>query len=377
MRNSVRNYPDAVDRDAEIREFCVQLQSLSKRYGSLTAVRDVSLDVKRGEFLTLLGPSGSGKTTTLMMLAGFVQPSSGQLLVDGRDVTHEPPNRRDIGMVHQGYALFPHLTVTRNVAFPLEVRKCKQAEIKSRVAEALEIVKLEGLGERFPSQLSGGQQQRVALARAIVFKPSLLLMDEPLGALDKKLRAHMQVELMKIKSQLDVTVIYVTHDQEEALTMSDRVVVMADGVIQQIGPPRALYEKPVNRFVADFIGDTNIFDGEVLTTAGSTVTVSLPGCGRILAHSEYNWSSGDRICAIVRPERIYVGPRALSCTNKLEGIIDRAIYIGDNFRLQVTLESGGTITIKTQNQGQSLETGPGDRIKLGWDSAATWLVQSP
>ncbi len=232
----------------------VRLVGVSKRYGNLTAVRDVTLDVRAGEFLTLLGPSGSGKTTTLMMLAGFATPSAGEIFVDGRNVTREPAHRRDIGVVFQSYALFPHLNVARNVAFPLEIRKRPRKEINAKVRAALDLVQLGDLAHRYPNELSGGQQQRVALARAIVFQPPLLLMDEPLGALDKKLREHMQIELVKIKSCLNVTVIYVTHDQEEALVMSDRVVVMADGRIQQVGRPEELYQRPANRFVADFIG---------------------------------------------------------------------------------------------------------------------------
>jgi len=354
----------------------VQLQCLSKQYGRFGAVRNLSLDVFRGEFLTLLGPSGSGKTTTLMMLAGFVNPTSGKILVEGRDITNEPPHRRNIGMVYQSYALFPHLSVLRNVAFPLEVRKCSRDETKARAMEALSIVKLESLADRYPSQLSGGQQQRVALARAIVFRPSLLLMDEPLGALDKKLREHMQVELMKIKSRLDVTVVYVTHDQEEALTMSDRVVVMADGVIQQIGHPKDLYERPVNRFVADFIGDTNIFDGEIVTT-GPLITVMISPGVMLHAESSKNFPIGDRVCVILRPERVRVGAESLNCKNQLEGVIDRVVYIGDNSRVRVLLATGNTLVAKLQNCGQTLSMNAGDRIRVGWDRESTWLVPAP
>lgn len=365
-----QSYPPRQPPDSTV---SVQLQRLSKDYGKFGAVRNLSLDVIRGEFLTLLGPSGSGKTTTLMMLAGFVNPTSGRILVEGRDITNEPPHRRNIGMVYQSYALFPHLSVLRNVAFPLEVRKCSRDETKARAMEALSIVKLESLADRYPSQLSGGQQQRVALARAIVFRPSLLLMDEPLGALDKKLREHMQVELMKIKSRLDVTVVYVTHDQEEALTMSDRVVVMADGVIQQIGHPKELYERPVNRFVADFIGNTNIFDGEIVTTGTSTTVMISPG---VILHAESskNLSIGDRVCVILRPERVRVGAQSLNCKNQLEGVIDRVVYIGDNSRVRVLLATGSTLVAKLQNCGQVLSMSAGDRIRVGWDPESSWLV---
>jgi spermidine/putrescine ABC transporter ATP-binding subunit len=329
--------------------------------------------VQNGEFLTLLGPSGSGKTTTLMMIAGFVNPSSGRILVDGRDVTHDPPHRRNIGMVYQSYALFPHLTVFRNVAFPLEVRKCARDEIKDRTMEALEIVKLAHLGDRNPSQLSGGQQQRVALARAIVFRPPLLLMDEPLGALDKKLREHMQIELMKIQSRLGVTVIYVTHDQEEALVMSNRIVVMADGAIQQVGRPEELYQRPANRFVADFIGEANIVDGQVVAT-GSSVTVSIPPGIEVRAKPNRPWAKGDRVCVVLRPECVRIGSSTLACVNRLEGLIERVIYIGDVSRFLITLPNGQTLVIKMQNSGQPHAASVGDRVTLGWDPESTWLV---
>jgi putative spermidine/putrescine transport system ATP-binding protein len=351
----------------------VELQDLSKRYGSLGAVRHVSLDVRHGEFLTLLGPSGSGKTTTLMMIAGFISPSSGRIRVAGRDVTDDPPHRRDIGMVYQSYALFPHLTVLKNVAFPLEVRKVARDRIQARAMEALDIVKLRDLADRYPAQLSGGQQQRVALARAIVFQPPLLLMDEPLGALDKKLREHMQLELMKIKRRLDVTVIYVTHDQEEALVMSDRVVVMADGVIQQVGAPRELYQRPANRFVADFIGDTNVVEGRV-TSGGPVVTVSLAPGADIRAPANRAWSTGDRPYAVIRPECISIGAQAQRCANRLDGVVDQIIYVGDSSRYIVTLSNGQSVKVKRPNSGEPQAAEVGDRVTLGWDVDATWLV---
>ena len=351
----------------------VELQGLSKHYGSLGAVRDVSLDVRHGEFLTLLGPSGSGKTTTLMMIAGFISPSSGRIRVAGRDVTDDPPHRRDIGMVYQSYALFPHLTVLKNVAFPLEVRKVPSDRIQSRAMEALGIVKLAELADRYPAQLSGGQQQRVALARAIVFQPPLLLMDEPLGALDKKLREHMQLELMKIKRRLDVTVIYVTHDQEEALVMSDRVVVMADGVIQQVGSPRELYQRPANRFVADFIGDTNVVEGRVTSTS-PTVTVSIAPGADIQAPADHAWSTGDRPYAVIRPECIRIGASARHCANRLDGIVEQIIYVGDSSRYIVTLSNGQSVKVKRPNSGEPQAADVGERVTLGWDVEATWLV---
>ena len=252
--------PEGLGGGAEVR-----LHELTKTFGSVVAVRDVSVTVAPGSFFTLLGPSGSGKTTTLMMVAGFAYPTSGEVFVDGKPMAALPPQRRDLGMVFQSYAVFPHLTVFDNVAFPLQIRKAPRLEILHRVAEALEMVRLTGYEHRLPRQLSGGEQQRVALARALVFRPRVLLMDEPLGALDKKLRAHMQLELKHIQQHLRVTVLYVTHDQEEALTMSDRVAVMQGGRIEQVGSPAELYDTPASRFVADFIGESNFLDGTAVS----------------------------------------------------------------------------------------------------------------
>jgi putative spermidine/putrescine transport system ATP-binding protein len=363
----------AADQAEGGRVASVRLEGLSKQYGTFDAVRDVSLDVRNGEFLTLLGPSGSGKTTTLMMIAGFVTPSSGRILVDGRDVTDEPPHRRNIGMVYQSYALFPHLTVFKNVAFPLEVRKCPPSEIRQRATEALEIVKLADLGDRYPAQLSGGQQQRVALARAIVFRPPLLLMDEPLGALDRKLREHMQIELMKIQSRLGITVVYVTHDQEEALVMSNRVAVMADGTLQQVGSPEELYQRPANRFVADFVGETNLIDGRILVSGSAASVLVAPGF-EVHAHSDRQWTKGDDVCVVVRPECVRIGTTAQGCVNRLDGIVERVIYIGDVSRFMVTLPSGQTLVVKVQNGGQAHAANVGERITLGWSAESSWLV---
>jgi putative spermidine/putrescine transport system ATP-binding protein len=359
--------------DAGARTSSLRLDSICKQYGSFDAVKRVSLEVRQGEFVTLLGPSGSGKTTTLMMIAGFVDPSSGRIYVDGRDVTEAPPHRRNIGMVFQNYALFPHLTVFKNVAFPLDVRKLPAAEVRARTMEALDIVKLVDLGDRYPAQLSGGQQQRVALARAIVFRPPLLLMDEPLGALDKKLREHMQIELLKIQDRLGVTVIYVTHDQEEALVMSDRVVVMADGVIQQIGRPDELYRRPGNRFVADFVGEANILEGRI-TGEGSMHTLAIAPGVQVRAPSNRGWKGGERAFLILRPECVRIGARAESCANRLEGAIERVIYVGDASRVLITLPTGQTLIAKVQNSGDAGAGEVGDMVRVGWDSDSTWLV---
>jgi putative spermidine/putrescine transport system ATP-binding protein len=336
-------------------------------------VRDLSLDVRAGEFLTLLGPSGSGKTTTLMMIAGFVAPDSGDIFVNDRNVTLDPPYRRDIGMVFQSYALFPHLTVFRNVAFPLEVRKMPRRDIAERVAAALRLVKLDGLEGRYPMQLSGGQQQRVALARAIVFRPPLLLMDEPLGALDKKLREHMQVELLNIKRSLDVSVIHVTHDQEEALAISDRIVVMADGMIQQVGAPEELYQRPANRFVADFIGGANILEGGIASVGGGMITAKTAGLlVRIVPNR--SWTTGQSVALIVRPECVRVGDAARGSVNCFDGLVEQAVFVGDASRLTMRLDGKLVVTAKVPHTGGVSRYSPGDHVPVGWDVDDAWIV---
>jgi spermidine/putrescine ABC transporter ATP-binding subunit len=359
-------------RAESIAEPGVRLEGVSKWYGAHAAVRDLSLDVRSGEFLTLLGPSGSGKTTTLMMIAGFAAPSQGRIVIAGRDVTDAPPHRRDIGVVFQSYALFPHLTVFRNVAFPLDARGVARREIEPRVRKALDLVKLGELADRYPTQLSGGQQQRVALARAFVFEPPLLLMDEPLGALDKKLREHMQVELLKLKSQLSATILYVTHDQEEALVMSDRIVVMAEGTIQQIGTPEELYRRPANRFVADFIGEANILDG-VVRAAGDHVEVEV-GDAMLAVSAHHAWRPGDRLSVVVRPECIVLGPQAARCRNTFEATVEQAIYVGEASRYLLRLPGGKTVSAKLQHRDGQNAVSSGDRILAGWDAENSWAV---
>ncbi|MBS0433930.1 MAG: ABC transporter ATP-binding protein [Proteobacteria bacterium] len=317
----------------------VRFRGVQKTYdGVQLVVRSLDLDIRRGEFLTLLGPSGSGKTTTLMMLAGFESPTAGEIVLDGRPITRTPPHKRHFGMVFQNYALFPHLTVGQNVAYPLTVRKVPKAEQQQRVEKALAMVRLDGKAERLPGQLSGGQQQRVALARALVFNPQLVLMDEPLGALDKQLREHMQIELKELHRQLGVTFVYVTHDQDEALTMSDRVAVFNDGEIQQIDPVERIYEQPGNRFVAGFIGDSTVLEGTVRATGlegggGERCGIVLPD-GRVITGLNVNDAAvGDRVQASARPERIVLhtaapGERA----NVLQATVSDLIYFGDHLR---------------------------------------------
>jgi putative spermidine/putrescine transport system ATP-binding protein len=355
----------------------VRLHALTKTFGSVVAVEDVSVTIAPGSFFTLLGPSGSGKTTTLMMVAGFAYPTRGEVFVDGRPVAGLPPQKRDLGMVFQSYAVFPHLTVFDNVAFPLEIRRVRRADIRQRVGEALELVRLTGYEKRLPRQLSGGEQQRVALARALVFRPRVLLMDEPLGALDKKLRAHMQLELKHIQRHLHVTVIYVTHDQEEALTMSDRVAVMQRGRIEQVGTPAALYEAPATRFVADFLGESNFVDG---------VVVGAPSAGRWLVRAAGGLElrgvgampleAGQPVTAAIRPEKLVPvegGTTPAGALNICKGTVEEAIYVGDATRYRVALGADGVVTVKVPNRLGLRQHAEGEAIALAWSPEETRL----
>ncbi|MEY2890420.1 MAG: hypothetical protein RJA98_328 [Pseudomonadota bacterium] len=323
----------------------VRFSGVQKTYdGQTLVVRQLDLDIQRGEFLSLLGPSGSGKTTTLMMLAGFESPTAGEILLDGHPITRTPPHKRNFGMVFQNYALFPHLSVAHNVAYPLTVRKVPKAEMASRVAKALDMVQLSGKGDRYPSQLSGGQQQRVALARALVFEPQLVLMDEPLGALDKQLREHMQIELKELHRQLGVTFVYVTHDQGEALTMSDRVAVFNDGAIQQIEPVTSLYETPANRFVAGFVGDSTVFEGLVEHDSQGQPALRLPTGQRLKGVNVNGLASGANAIASIRPERIEV--RAPDAPDTVPTVVNDLIYFGDHLRLRCALPGQALATVK-------------------------------
>jgi putative spermidine/putrescine transport system ATP-binding protein len=320
----------------------VRFRGVEKTYdGVVVVVRNLDLDIRRGEFLTLLGPSGSGKTTTLMMLAGFETPTAGEIVLDGRPITRTPPHKRHFGMVFQNYALFPHMSVGQNVAYPLTVRGVPKTEQATRVARALDMVRLTGMAERLPSQLSGGQQQRVALARALVFEPQLVLMDEPLGALDKQLREHMQIELKELHRQLGVTFVYVTHDQGEALTMSDRVAVFNDGAIQQIDIVDRMYEAPSNRFVAGFIGDSTVLKGTVRAADDERCGIVLFD-GRVLAGINVNEAPvGASVDACIRPERIVLHAQAPSArTNLLQATVSGAIYYGDHLRVLCAVGDG-------------------------------------
>ncbi|MGF7176478.1 ABC transporter ATP-binding protein [Azospirillum doebereinerae] len=310
----------------------VRFVGVQKTYdGEHLVVKSLDLDIRKGEFLTLLGPSGSGKTTCLMMLAGFEVPTQGEIFLADRPIKNMPPHKRDIGMVFQNYALFPHLTIEENVAFPLSVRGVPKAELKDRVSKALQMIKLEHVANRHPGQLSGGQQQRVALARALVFNPALVLMDEPLGALDKRLREHMQLEIKRLHETMGITVVYVTHDQGEALTMSDRIAVFNDGVVQQIDRPDALYERPVNSFVANFIGESNVLSGTVQNIEQGYCQVALDGGGSVLALA-VNVTAGGRTSLSVRPERVAIATAddVDPAFNRLPATLKDLIYLGDH-----------------------------------------------
>ncbi len=345
----------------------VQFSQVQKSYdGETLVVKHLDLDIQRGEFLTLLGPSGSGKTTTLMMLAGFEVPTHGDIRLNGRAITSTPPHKRNIGMVFQNYALFPHMTVAQNVAFPLEVRKLPKDQIAAKVQKALGMVRLDAFGQRRPAQLSGGQQQRVALARALVFEPELVLMDEPLGALDKQLREHMQMEIKHLHDKLGLTVVYVTHDQSEALTMSDRVAVFNDGVIQQIDSPSALYEKPRNSFVANFIGENNNLNGEVVEMDQEVCVVRLDDGSLVRAARINVHAVGARTTLSIRPERLYVDQEHEGATNQLSGQVEETIYLGDHIRVVVRLAGGDQIMVKVQAGPHLAMPRPGDAIRLAF-----------
>ena len=329
-------------------ETIVRFAGVQKTYdGRTLVVQALDLDIRRGEFLSLLGPSGSGKTTTLMMLAGFESPTAGEISLDGKPITRTPPHKRNFGMVFQNYALFPHLTVADNVAYPLTVRRMPKAEIAKRVSNALSMVQLGGKDDRYPGQLSGGQQQRVALARAMVFEPQLVLMDEPLGALDKQLREHMQIELKELHRKLGVTFVYVTHDQGEALTMSDRVAVFNEGRIQQIDVVSALYETPANRFVAGFVGDSTLLTGTLGASVGGACELILPSGHRLEGVDVNAVAPGSAVVASIRPERVIAHfEDAGRLRNTVQAAVTSVIYYGDHLRLRCALQGQEEATVK-------------------------------
>ena len=351
----------------EASDVLVSFRGIQKSYdGETLIVKNLDLDIHKGEFLTLLGPSGSGKTTCLMMLAGFETPTAGDILLAGSAINHLPPHKRNIGMVFQNYALFPHMTVRENLAFPLSVRGQAKAEIAERVARALAMVQLERFASRYPAQLSGGQQQRVALARALVFEPQLVLMDEPLGALDKQLREHMQMEIRHLHRHLGVTVVYVTHDQGEALTMSDRVAVFHQGEIQQVAAPRVLYEEPCNAFVANFVGENNRINGELLSRSGERCVVRLPQGETIEALAVRVGQPGEPVSLSVRPERVRLNGTGAECANRLPGRVAEFIYLGDHVRVRLEVAGQTNFFVKLPIAELDPRLQVGDPLSLGW-----------
>ncbi|MGS1115826.1 ABC transporter ATP-binding protein [Castellaniella sp. UC4442_H9] len=332
--------------DAPAAEPLVRFQGVQKSYdGTHLVVRDLNLDIYPGEFLSLLGPSGSGKTTCLMMLAGFESPTGGDIFLEGRRLNDVPPHHRNLGMVFQNYALFPHMTVERNLDYPLKVRKMPAAERSRRIQDALAMVQMQAFAKRYPAQLSGGQQQRIALARALVFQPKIVLMDEPLGALDKQLREHMQLELKALHRQLGVTFVYVTHDQSEALTMSNRIAVFDQGIIQQVSQADTLYEAPCNRFVAGFVGDSNQFPGTVQSTNGGTCQVEIAGGQVLQGINVQGLAIGSPCVAAIRPERIT--PCADdSAINQFQASTVDEVYLGDHVRLRCQISPSEAFFVK-------------------------------
>ena len=360
-------------------EVDVRLERVTKDFGETVAVDDLSIDITSGEFFSLLGPSGCGKTTTLRMIGGFEEPTRGTIYLGGRDVTDLPPYKRDVNTVFQSYALFPHLNVFENVAFGLRRKKVDKGDIEQRVKQSLALVDLIGFEERKPSQMSGGQQQRVAVARALVNHPKVLLLDEPLGALDLKLRKQMQLELKRIQEEVGITFIYVTHDQEEAMTMSNRLAVMRQGKAEQIGPPEDVYENPQTEFVASFLGASNLLDGELKEQADETSTVLLAGGDVVHLRSERApFRVGSAVKVGVRPEKIVIktddGSEPPSGFNSITGLLRMSTYIGVSHQYKVEGPGGSTLTVWAQNLGTGPVPHPGDRVRLSWEWEHTFAV---
>jgi spermidine/putrescine transport system ATP-binding protein/putrescine transport system ATP-binding protein len=358
----------------------IQIRNVTKRFGNMAAVDDVSLDIMAGEFFVLLGPSGCGKTTLLRMVAGFELPTEGQILIDGQDMAGIPPNKRPVNMVFQSYAVFPHMSVTDNVSYGLKIAGVAKAEIATRVAEALELVSLGGYGERMPDQLSGGQRQRVALARSLVMRPKVLLLDEPLSALDAKLRAQMQFELADLQDKIGITFVTVTHDQDEALSMASRIAVINKGQVAQLAAPSDLYEYPANRFVADFVGSVNIFEGRLTTDEPERAVVDCPEIGRIYLNHGVTGPHEATVWAALRPEKIALSAAGSAKAadapeghNVAHGQIKGMSYLGDCTLYEVRLESGRMIRVSRANHSRF------DQEDFTWDDKVTlsWHASSP
>ncbi len=353
----------------------LQTKSLRKTYGSVVALDAADIDLKEGEFLTLLGPSGSGKSTLLWAVAGLNDPDNGQIWIDGREATYLPPHQRGIGMVFQNYALFPHMTIAQNISFPLEMRGQNRADREKATKRVLDMVKLNHVANRFPKELSGGQQQRIALARAFVYEPSIILMDEPLGALDKKLRDHLQLEIKHLHEQLGVTIMYVTHDQEEAMVMSDRICLMNQAQIEQIGTPEDLYFRPTSVFAADFLGESNLIDGILKGTEGATSMVELAGAGIIQATPNAGLVIGNKVTLMTRPEAVDVLSDNEHRTNEVSGNIREVIVGGGATKLYVDLKGGAKMQVTQLTQIASQRLSAGTEVRLGWEPEAVVVLE--
>jgi spermidine/putrescine transport system ATP-binding protein len=355
----------------------ISLERVSKRFGPVLAVEETTLDIRDGEFFSLLGPSGCGKTTTLRMIAGFEVPDEGRILLRGADVTTVPPNHRNVNTVFQHYALFPHMSVADNVAFGLELKKIPRGDRRDRVAQILKVVQLEGMEKRKPSQLSGGQQQRVALARALVNRPAALLLDEPLGALDVKLRKQMQLELKRIQSELGTTFVYVTHDQEEALTMSDRIGVMNGGVVEQVADPKEIYERPKTPFVADFIGSLNALDFRVDDVSDGLAVMKLGEGERLVVPVGAGIQRGSNLRVAVRPERVRIEPangRAPEGGSRVEGTIAELVYLGGLTHFHVDAGSAGRVVSHRMGDEVASSLQPGSKVVLSWPAEHAYVL---
>lgn len=352
----------------------LHLEALTKRYGAVVAVNDANMTVESGEFITFLGPSGSGKTTTLSMVAGFTTPTEGDILVDGASTVAMPVHKRNIGMVFQNYALFPHMTIAENIAFPLKMRGMGKSEIGEKVSHAMSQVRLDGFGERKPKQLSGGQQQRVALARAMVFEPNLILLDEPLGALDAKLREEMKIELKQLHHRIGATILFVTHDQEEALTLSDRIAVFNHGEIVQLGTPNELYNQPSGPFVADFIGEANQINGTVTGVTGEDVSLDVKGL-KLSAKLRDSFPTPSRTASYtLRYERIVVGEGADACDNQFDAAVDEFLYSGGTTKIICRLDANTVLAARVPQHLLTQKITLGDTLRVGWNASDMLLI---
>ena len=356
----------------------LSVSDIAKHYGSVTALAGASFDVPAGELLTILGPSGSGKTTLLKIIAGFETADVGTIRLDGQDITAVNPATRNIGMVFQNYALFPHMTVAANIAFPLKMRGWSRPTIAERVDWALELVALPAFGNRLPAQLSGGQQQRVALARAVVFHPRLLLLDEPFGALDRKLRETMQLEVRRLQQKLGLTTVFITHDQEEALIMSDHIAVMREGRIQQIGRPRDVYIRPENRFVADFVGESNLYGGRVVTARPGMVTVAIADGLHVTARCDGVRQVGEEVGVVVRPEvPIALADDGAPADNAVLGVVVEAVYLGNAAKYRLSIAGNTELVVRWPSRPRDTLFEPGAKIKVGWSAQDTHVMPLP